>query len=596
MKKAIYTFLFFCLLSAGAKAQLPHLIFHAELVGSEQIPAVTTNATGLITLMYSPDRTKVNVSGLFVGLEGDITGITLHIGKTGEVGDAIVDLMPVVHGRRLNGEVSVPASLLQNLLPDRAYASLSTTAHPDGELRGQFICETDLDYKGILTGSEVVPVTPSTAFGFGGLHFPTGSQDLVYAFLVDGLSSPITSASLYYGNPGENGTLVYSFPSFFLNFIQGVVHMADLPADFLREAREGKYYVMVNTANYPDGEIRGQIGFLGYFTSFAPVNAAQMVPSAPSPGFGFSHNQLNQTLDSLTTTVYISTITPTSVDIRMAPPGMNGPVIETLNPTGTPGVYQKKYPLDADRMSAFVEGKLYVLVPTAARPNGEIRGQMKNSLRKGYAYDLCGDQVVPPVNTDGIGVAMSSVDQANCYLNYKIIYDRMDSDVVDAFVCQANPMQNGNAIYALPTYKPLIPGSQEIETNHGVAIEIGETYVILRTAEHPTGEIRGQIRRGFTCPELSAVVQVDQITDINVSPVPFQDVLTLAMNSKRRFTGKIIMHDLLGAPTLVHQVEIQEGVQTISIPVSSVPAGMYSLSLEIPDQGKSMLLKKLTKG
>ena len=67
MNKIAYKFLLvWCVASlfvAPLWAQLPHLIFHAELNGAEQIPAVATNGKGLITLMYSPDRSKVTVTG-----------------------------------------------------------------------------------------------------------------------------------------------------------------------------------------------------------------------------------------------------------------------------------------------------------------------------------------------------------------------------------------------------------------------------------------------------------------------------------------------------------------------------------------------------
>ncbi len=595
MKKTICFLLLSCFLAGGISAQTPQLIFHAELVGAEQIPAVSTDARGLITLIYTPDRSKVTVTGLLVGMEGTVNSITLHIGKTGEIGTAIVDLLPVLHGPRLYGEVEVPPALLQNLLPDRAYASVSTTTHPGGEIRGQFICETDLDYRNILQGSEVTPPSGSNAFGFGGLHFPTGSDDLVYAYLVDGLSGPITEAALYFGNPGENGTQVYQFSGIFQNFIVDVAHLDDLPANFLRDAREGKYYVVVKTADFPDGEIRGQVGFLGYFASFAPLNPSQVVPSGSSLGFGYSNSILNQTLDSLTTTVYISTITPDAVEVRMGAAGTNGVLLETLEPAGLPGLYKKTYPLDSATMTAFVEGHLYLNVPTADKPNGEIRGQMKNSLRKGYAFDLCGDQVVPQVSTNGIGVAMASVDQVNCYLNYKIIYDRMSSALVDAYVCQATPGMNGDILYILPAMPLLIPGIHEITTGHGVAIEQGETYMILQTADYPDGEIRGQIRRGFSCPDVSGIANIDQIRDIMVSPVPFTNQLTVQFTSDRSFQGRLILYDMLGAPAVVRTVEIIGGNQTLNIPTLGLLPGLYTLNLEIPEEHRSMLLKRVVR-
>ncbi|MEN9415968.1 MAG: hypothetical protein RLZ62_2272 [Bacteroidota bacterium] len=576
-------------------AQLPQLIFHAELKGEEQIPAVSTAARGLITIMYSPDRTKVSVTGLFVDMEGDITDVSLHIGKTGETGSQIVDLMPLLNFRRLYGEIEVPAALLQNLLPDRVYATVSTNANPGGEIRGQFICETDLDYRTVLTGAGVVPAANSSSFGFGGIHFPTGSEDVVVALLVDGLSGPITEAGIYFGNPGENGILVHSLTQFFLNFIQEKIELSELPADFFRNAREGKYYIQVNTAAYPNGELRGQIDFLGYFTSFAPVNSAQAVPSTPSAGFGFSHNILNTTLDSLTSTVYISTVTPAAVEIRKGAPGTMGVLLETLELTSTPGVYSKTWPLDADRMTALVEGNLYVNVPTAARPAGEIRGQLKNSLRKGYAFDLCGNQVVPPVNSDGYGVAMASVDQANCYINYKLIYDKLTGDVTDGFICEANPGQNGTALYALSAQKPVIPGDDEILATHGVSIENGGMYMILRTQAWPEGEIRGQIRRGnLSCPEQSDIQLVGQVSDIQVNPTPFYDNFTVKFDSKRSFQARLILRDMLGAPVLIQSVNVSSGAQTFYVQAPSLLPGVYSLSLEIPD-GSGMLLKKIAR-
>lgn len=596
MKKSLYTLLFILLSASGILGQLPHLIFHVELKSQELVPPGASPARGLITLMYSPDRSTVTVSGMVVDLQGDITGVQLHLGKTGENGPAVLDLTPLVHGRRLYGDTGVPPILLGNLLHNNVYAQVSSNANPGGEIRGTFICETDLDHGCVMTPQEVLPATTSQGFGFGGIHFPVGSRDIVYAFLVDSLSSPITEADICRGQPGENGPVVYQMPSIFLNFVQGITDLNELPPDFLRDLRDGQFYVLIKTENFPDGEIRGQLNFLGFFTSFAPINPGQQTPGpGPTPGFGFSHNVLNTTLDSMTTTVYVSSITPTSVDIRIAPPGMTGPVFETLDPTPNRGVFTKTYPLSSDRLTDFAEGRLYIEVPTAAHPNGEIRGQMKNSLRKGYAFDLCGDQVVPPVSTNGVGVAMASVDQANCYLNYKVIYDRLSSNLVDGYVCQAPPGMNGNALYALPVNKPLIPGQQEIQVPHGVAIEAGDTYMILRTENYPEGEIRGQIRRGLSCPVALATHTPALIQEVAVSPVPFRDYMTLQFSSETSEKGRIMVYDILGAPALVQPVDIVPGRQEIRLSTAVLRPGVYTVSLDLPGRDKSILLKKTVK-
>lgn len=192
MKKRTCLLLLACLLASGVSAQLPHLIFHAELAGAEQIPAVSTDARGLITLIYSPDRSKVTVTGLLVGMEGTVNSITLHIGKTGEVGAALVDLMPVLYGPRLYGEVEVPPALLQNLLPDRVYANVRTTAHPGGEIRGQFICETDLDYRrGIIHIQIAVSVEVEAGSGRCGAIEADGEVLFDIAHRSEGVQVPV---------------------------------------------------------------------------------------------------------------------------------------------------------------------------------------------------------------------------------------------------------------------------------------------------------------------------------------------------------------------------------------------------------------------
>jgi hypothetical protein len=247
-------------------------------------------------------------------------------------------------------------------------------------------------------------------------------------------------------------------------------------------------------------------------------------------------------------------------------------------------------------MTALVEGNLYVNVPTAAKPAGEIRGQMKNSLRKGYAFDLCGNQVVPPVSSNGYGVAMASVDQANCYINYKLIYDKLTSDVTDGFICQAPPGQNGDALYPLSVQKPVIPGEAEILATHGVTIENGGMYMVLRTQTWPDGEIRGQIGRGsLSCPEQSDIQLITQVSGVQVSPSPFNDILTVKFDSKRPFQANLILRDMLGAPSLIQSVNVVSGEQTFSVQAPALLPGVYTLSLEIPGES-GMMLKKIVRG
>lgn len=598
MKKFVYSLLLVCMAVLPAAAQIPHLIFHAELNGSELTPAVNTDGRGLVTLLYTTDRSKVTVTGMYVNLEGTITEATIRQGKTGENGPILLDLMPILFGKRLEGQLDAPPALLQNLLRDGVYAEIRTTAHPGGEIRGQFLCETDYDYEVAFSADQVVPASAATAVAYGGIHFPLGSTDIVYAFTVRGLSSPVTSIGIYEGQPGENGPLVVSIPTpFGLGFIQGLILLDTVAEpDFLRKAREGKYYILVKTANFPNGEIRGQINFYGYFKSIAPINGLQQVPPpGPTPGFGFSRTQLSQALDSLHTLVFINTITPTSVKVHLGSPGEIGPELVQLDPLPVPGYYAKSYPIDEAQLTAFAQNRLYINVTTANFPNGEIRGMMKNTLRKGYFFDLCGLQVVPPNSSSALGVAVASVDQANCYLNYKIIFDGMSGSPTDGYVADGDFGMNGLPMHAFVNTEPIIPGSHEIMTAFGPVIEDGGAYFQISTQEYPDGEIRGQVRRALTCPDNVGTTSPAAITEVQVSPVPFGDVLNITFNSAEAFEGRVVLYDLMGSVALVQLLNGPAGPQTLVLNTALLPAGAYTAVLEMPARDTGILLKKVIK-
>lgn len=583
-------------LQAQNLAPKPHLIFHVELSGSEAIPAVNTDAKGLITFIFTPDRKKVNVSGMLVKLDGTVTEAKIRLGITGQTGTVLLDFLPLIDGRHVIGQLDAPPALLQNLLLNGVYAEVRTTAHPNGEMRGQFVCETDLDYGAYLTGDQAVPPNTSNARAFGGIHFPLGARDILYAFVVSGLGA-IDSAGIYEGQPGQDGILVARMTSFFGNILQGVILLDTIDPNFLLKAREGKLHAVIYTANYPNGEIRGQIKHLGYFASLAPINGVQQLPnpSPPTPGFGFNHTTVSGALDNLTTTVFISGILPTSVKIHIGNPKEVGPVLTEMDPTPVPGFYTKTYPITEAQLTDFAQGRLYINVTTTNFPNGELRGVMKNTLRKAYAFDLCGVQVVPPTNSNALGIAVASVDQANCYLNYKVITDGLAGNPSDAYVAVAPFASNGIAFHDMPDTEPIIAGSHEIMAVVGRYIENDSTYIQISTPGFPNGEIRGQIKRGFTCPEVVAVTDIDNLSKVIVSPVPFQDVLNIDLASASGFKGRLVLRDILGVLALTQSVEITPGEQTFQMQTGNLPKGVYMLSLEIPGQHADILLKKVVR-
>ncbi|HZZ57449.1 MAG TPA: CHRD domain-containing protein [Opitutaceae bacterium] len=148
------------LLAAGcskqsATSQQPDFVAH--LTGGEQVPAVTTDATGTASFWLNPDHTELRYE-LSVTNLNDVTMAHLHLGAAGENGPPVVWLYPSSPPPKeipgaTNGVLSQGSIKADNLVgplagksvndlvdaikANKIYVNVHTTAHPEGEIRGQ---------------------------------------------------------------------------------------------------------------------------------------------------------------------------------------------------------------------------------------------------------------------------------------------------------------------------------------------------------------------------------------------------------------------------------------------------------------------------
>jgi Cu/Zn superoxide dismutase len=117
-----------------------------------------------------------------------------------------------------------------------------------------------------MTGSQQVPANSSTATGTVNVTYNKDTKNLTYTITWSGLTSAPTA--MHFHGPaaaGANAAIliaVNGFPATVAGSVTGSVNIASLPigtaeADLLA----GKIYFNISTANYPAGEIRGQISF-----------------------------------------------------------------------------------------------------------------------------------------------------------------------------------------------------------------------------------------------------------------------------------------------------------------------------------------------
>ena len=129
------------MMSGGSMMGQP---FEVTLSGDNEVPPVTTDATGSATVALMGDTMTVN--GDFSGLSSPVIEVAgspghIHMGAAGENGDVIFPLNVSVD----SGQTSGIFSLSTTLTPDQVtafnagnlYINFHTEMHQGGEIRGQ---------------------------------------------------------------------------------------------------------------------------------------------------------------------------------------------------------------------------------------------------------------------------------------------------------------------------------------------------------------------------------------------------------------------------------------------------------------------------
>jgi hypothetical protein len=111
-----------------------------------------------------------------------------------------------------------------------------------------------LNYKADLKSSEEVPPNDSPGKGTAEVMVDTDANKVTWKVNFEGLTGDPTAAHFHGpANMGENAGPVVDMSA---NIKEG---SADATAEQIQMLQEGKAYINIHTAQYPDGEIRGQV-------------------------------------------------------------------------------------------------------------------------------------------------------------------------------------------------------------------------------------------------------------------------------------------------------------------------------------------------
>ncbi len=256
-----------------------HTLKAVVLSGPQEVPAVSTTATGDATLEVDANHTQISVTLNVSGLS-NITEAHVHVGPPQQDGDIIFVLSsgsftsPLT--RTLTSADLVPSpgagintfsDAVNAVIDGKTYVNVHTLAHSGGEIRGQV---GPVPLKASLNGTQETPPVSTSATGTMTLKFNDDQSSFTLTLKTYGLMNA-TDAHIHVGAIGVPGPIIFSLAS---GSVPSTLHLTVTSTDLTQQPGSGinnfndavdamlsgNTYVNVHTVAHSGGEIRGQIG------------------------------------------------------------------------------------------------------------------------------------------------------------------------------------------------------------------------------------------------------------------------------------------------------------------------------------------------
>ena len=508
MKRSIFTLITLLLFTQYTFSQ-NSIMFTAKIDGSQEVPAVTTTATGTGTFVLSANGTQLTYHITVNGLSGAITGSHFHNAAAGTGGGVVKAFSfsgNTASGTWTSADANQPLTdlLLSELLKGKLYVNIHTAANPGGEIRGQVLLSTGVGFSAKLEGSQEVPAVTTTASGTGSVRLNTDGT-VSYDITAGGLTP--TAAHFHNAAAGTAGGVAKSI-TLTNNTSAGVWASGDasqpLTDLLLRELVKGRLYMNVHTAANAGGEIRGQV-LLNSGASFtAKMDGSQEVPAVTTTATGTGSFVLSSNGTQLTYNITVNGLSGaiTGSHFHNAAAGTGGGVVKTFTFNGNTasGIWTSadaNQPLTDLLLSELLKGKLYVNVHTSANAGGEIRGQVLLSTGMGFTAKLEGSQETPAITTtaSGTGSVRLNTDGTVSYdltaggLTPTSAHFHNAAAGISGGVVKSITLTNNTALGIWSSVDVTQPLTDLLLRE----LVKGKLYMNVHTLTNPGGEIRGQV-------------------------------------------------------------------------------------------------------
>jgi hypothetical protein len=258
------------------------LAFEAFMNGDQEVPTVTTTASGLAIAKLNP---TLDTLTYFVGVNGlTPTAAHFHTGAFGSGGPVAIGLSAGWTTNFYTDNTAVSPVFVGNLLHSGLYVNAHSAAHPAGEIRGQVEPLLHVAYAFDICSGQEVPAGSTAGVGAAAVSVDRLNTLLDYIFVVDGLSGAPVAAHIHEAAAGVGGPVLFPL-SLPMPSSSGQLTITGVEATKLAA---GNTYINVHTAAHPGGEVRGQIQ-RGYscaasVATLEPVLDGQQI--APNPFSG----------------------------------------------------------------------------------------------------------------------------------------------------------------------------------------------------------------------------------------------------------------------------------------------------------------------
>ena len=452
-------------------------IFVFHLSGDQEVPPVATTERG-----GCMGRFDVGASELTLVCTHNVnlaTVMHIHRGAAGASGDIVFDL----------GEPTSPviatwsgmsAGDIADLNAGNLYVNIHTSGRPLGAIRGQILTRTVDTINFPVDASQTVPPGDVPYTGNCTADLDTPAEELAIS-CTHNLPTP-DLAHVHQAPSGQNGPLVYTFPSAASPFADNVPMTPRLVADFAA----GFLYVDIHgpEAGEEEGgtdEIRGQIATPIVLPTTGTIRIVKSTSPAGGTGFTFTDNVPGSggsfTLDDTEVETFSSVAagTYTITENASATHSLAGVSCDDADSTGDPFARTATVQLQAGEVVTCT----FTNLENVAAPQT-------------FVFHMSADQEVPPHDSTARGGCFAQFDAGASEL--AIICSHNVVGPAIAHIHRAPAGSNGDIVFDLGD-----PASPIIATWTGMTpadvtdLLAGNLYINIHASGRPEGEIRGQI-------------------------------------------------------------------------------------------------------